>query len=173
MVLIRSASKRQSNVVVLIRSASKRHIKWVPQHMFSCRNKKYILWILPLIWSYDFHGEQYCLVPTLLAWWWGQCSMQDVSRSGNALLGGLFFFFFFFMQTSFYSYGKAMLILPWLSLFCIASTHQLIHLKEVGNILLWRLIMKYILWSFSPFSWFKKSICQFLAKECAQYWLTA
>ena len=26
---------------------------------------------------------------------------------------------------------------------------------------------------FSPFRWFKKGSCQFLAKECAQYWLTA
>ena len=37
---------------------------------------------------------------------------------------------------------------------------------EVGNILLWRLIMKYFLRSFSPFRWFKKGSCQFLAKEC-------
>ena len=44
---------------------------------------------------------------------------------------------------------------------------------EVGNILPWRLIMKYFLQSFSPFRWFKKGSCQFLAKECAQYWLTA
>ena len=44
---------------------------------------------------------------------------------------------------------------------------------EVGNILSWRLIMKYFLRSFSPFRWFKKRSCQFLAKECAQYWLTA
>ena len=29
------------------------------------------------------------------------------------------------------------------------------------------------LWSFSPFLWFKKGSCQFLAKECTQYWLTA
>ena len=36
-----------------------------------------------------------------------------------------------------------------------------------------RLIMKYFLWSFSPFRWFKKGSCQFLAKECAQYWLIA
>ena len=42
---------------------------------------------------------------------------------------------------------------------------------EVGNILSWRLIMKYFLLSFSPFRWFKKGSCQFLAKECAQYWL--
>ena len=41
---------------------------------------------------------------------------------------------------------------------------------EVGNILL---IMKYFLRSFSPFRWFKKGSCQFLVKECAQYWLTA
>ena len=27
--------------------------------------------------------------------------------------------------------------------------------------------------SFSPFRWFKKGSCQFLAKDCAQYWLTA
>ena len=37
----------------------------------------------------------------------------------------------------------------------------------------WRLIMKYFLRSFSPFRWFEKGSCQFLAKECAQYWLTA
>ena len=44
---------------------------------------------------------------------------------------------------------------------------------EVGNILSWRLIMKYFLWSFSLFRWFNNGSCQFLAKECAQYWLTA
>ena len=44
---------------------------------------------------------------------------------------------------------------------------------KVGNILSWRLIMKYFLRLFSPFCWFKKNSCQFLAKECAQYWLTA
>ena len=44
---------------------------------------------------------------------------------------------------------------------------------EVGNILSWRLIMKYFLRTFSPFRWFKKGSCQFLAEECAQYWLTA
>ena len=44
---------------------------------------------------------------------------------------------------------------------------------EVGNILSWRLIMKYFLRSFFPFCWFKKGSCQFLAKECAHYWLTA
>ena len=35
------------------------------------------------------------------------------------------------------------------------------------------LFMKYFLRSFSPFRWLKKGSCQFLAKECAQYWLTA
>ena len=35
------------------------------------------------------------------------------------------------------------------------------------------LIMKYFLRSFSSFHWFKKGNCQFLVKECAQYWLTA
>ena len=39
---------------------------------------------------------------------------------------------------------------------------------EVGNILSWRLIVKYCLRSFSPFRWFKKGNYQFLAKECAQ-----
>ena len=56
------------------------------------------------------------------------------------------------------------------------DTHDVLFVQsgsEVGNILLWRLIMKYFLRSFSPFRWFKKGSCQFLAKECAQYWLTA
>ena len=44
---------------------------------------------------------------------------------------------------------------------------------EVGNILSWRLTMKYFLRSFSPFRWFKKGRCPFLAEECAQYWLTS
>ena len=43
----------------------------------------------------------------------------------------------------------------------------------VDNILSWRLNIKYFLWSFPPFCWFKMGSCQFLAKECAQYWLTA
>ena len=43
----------------------------------------------------------------------------------------------------------------------------------VGSILPWRLIVKYFLQSFSPFCWFKVGGCQFMAKECAQYWLTA
>ena len=44
---------------------------------------------------------------------------------------------------------------------------------EVGNILSWSFIMKYFLRSFSPFCWFQKGSCQLLAKEYAQYWLTA
>ena len=36
----------------------------------------------------------------------------------------------------------------------------------VNNILSWRWIMKYFLKSFSPFRWFEKGSCQFLAKEC-------
>ena len=37
----------------------------------------------------------------------------------------------------------------------------------VDNILSWRLIMKYLLWAFSPFRWFKKDSCHFLAEDCA------
>ena len=44
---------------------------------------------------------------------------------------------------------------------------------QVGNILSWRLIMTYFLWSFSPFRRFKKGSCQFLPKEYAQYRLTS
>ena len=44
---------------------------------------------------------------------------------------------------------------------------------KVGNILSWRLVLKYFLRSFSPFRWFKKGSCKILEKECAQYWLTA
>ena len=53
------------------------------------------------------------------------------------------------------------------------TCHILTCKAEVGNILSWRFIMKYFLRSFSPFLWFKKGSCQFLAIECAQYWLTA
>ena len=42
-----------------------------------------------------------------------------------------------------------------------------------SNILSWRLIVKYFLWSFSPFSWSKKGTCKFLANECALCCLTA
>ena len=38
----------------------------------------------------------------------------------------------------------------------------------VRQLFSWRLIMKYFLWSFSLFRWFKKGSCQFLSKECAQ-----
>ena len=37
-----------------------------------------------------------------------------------------------------------------------------------GNTLSWRLVMKYFLWSFPPFHWFKKGSYQFLVKEYAQ-----
>ena len=45
--------------------------------------------------------------------------------------------------------------------------------RRVGNSLSWRLIMKYFLRPSSPFRWFKKGSCQFLAKDCAQHWLIA
>ena len=51
-----------------------------------------------------------------------------------------------------------------------AHCHQLL-LTLTYFPFLWRLIMEYFLWSFSPFPWFKKGSCQFLVKECAQYWL--
>ena len=35
------------------------------------------------------------------------------------------------------------------------------------------LIMKYFLWSFSPYRLYKKGSCQFLVKDCAQYWLNS
>ena len=41
-------------------------------------------------------------------------------------------------------------------------------LTKSANILPWRLIMKYILCSFSPFHGFKKGSCQFLVEECGQ-----
>ena len=44
--------------------------------------------------------------------------------------------------------------------------------RQVGNILSLRVFMKYFLGSFSPFRWFKKGSCQFVAKESAQYWFT-
>ena len=44
---------------------------------------------------------------------------------------------------------------------------------RVGNILSWRLRNIFYGHSLSLFGWFKKGSCQFLVKECAQYWLTA
>ena len=45
---------------------------------------------------------------------------------------------------------------------------------EVGNILSWRLIMKYFYGHSLPSPDSRRAVsCQFLAKECAQYWLTA
>ena len=45
---------------------------------------------------------------------------------------------------------------------------------EVGNILSWRLIMKYFYGHSLPSADSRRAVsCQFLAKECAQYWLTA
>ena len=64
----------------------------------------------------------------------------------------------------------------WLSWMCHPTGDQEVAGStpaKVGNILSRRLIMKYFLRSFSPFHWFKKGSCQFLAKECAQYWLIA
>ena len=37
--------------------------------------------------------------------------------------------------------------------------------RRIGNILSWRLIVKYFLWLSSSFRWLKKGSCQFLAKN--------
>ena len=37
-----------------------------------------------------------------------------------------------------------------------------------GNIVSWRLVMKYSQLSFFHLRWFKKGSCQFLVKECVQ-----
>ena len=37
-----------------------------------------------------------------------------------------------------------------------------------SNFISWWLIKKHFLWSFSPFCWWKKASCQFMARECAQ-----
>ena len=82
---------------------------------------------------------------------WGEGLWQEVSsESAFADLGG--------------SVGCAF---DWWSGDCGFDPHW------VGNILSWRLITKYSLRSFSSFCWFKKNSCQFLSKECAQYWLIA
>ena len=36
-----------------------------------------------------------------------------------------------------------------------------------GNIFSWSLVMKWFLWPFSPFHWFKKGSCHLLVKEWA------
>ena len=42
-----------------------------------------------------------------------------------------------------------------------------------GNILLWRLIMKYFLLSFSPFTDSRRAVVSFWQKNVHKYWLTA
>ena len=44
---------------------------------------------------------------------------------------------------------------------------------EVGNILSWRFGHEIFSTVILSLRWFKKGSCQFLAEECAQYWLTA
>ena len=53
---------------------------------------------------------------------------------------------------------------------CLTGDQEVVGYIPAGsdNILSWRLIMKYFLRSFSPFCWFKKGSCRFLAKEYAQ-----
>ena len=48
-------SLRKHMLWVLIRSASPRCFKWVPTTYVSCKNKKNILWIPSLIWSYGLY----------------------------------------------------------------------------------------------------------------------
>ena len=56
----------------------------------------------------------------------------------------------------------------WLSLMSVrlVISRLRVRVPQMSNILLWRLIMKYFLESFSPSRWYKKCICQFLVKEC-------
>ena len=63
----------------------------------------------------------------------------------------------------------------WLSWMCRPTGDQEVMGStptEVGNILTWRLIMKYFYGHYLP-SADSRRACQFLAKECARYWLTA
>ena len=53
-----------------------------------------------------------------------------------------------------------------MTFFLFSPEIRIWHFKQIvsigsGNILSWRLIMKYFLQSFSPFGWFKKGSCQF------------
>ena len=51
---------------------------------------------------------------------------------------------------------------------CLTGDQEVAGLQlQSGTILSLRLIMKSLLRSFSPFSWFKKGSCQLLAKDCA------
>ena len=56
---------------------------------------------------------------------------------------------------------------------CQTGDHEVEGSTPAGSAASMRLIMKYFLRWFFPFRWFKKDSCQFLGKECAQYWLTA
>ena len=59
-------SPQKQRLSVLIRSASQMRFEWVPQHMFSWRNKKKNMCVPPLIWnnaySYKLYSVVYCLL---------------------------------------------------------------------------------------------------------------
>ena len=59
---------------------------------------------------------------------------------------------------------------PWTSLFARLTGNQVAVWTpcRVDNILLWRLIMKYFLWSLATFHRFKKGSCQFLVFNCLE-----
>ena len=128
-------------------------------------NSWYLLWVqLLLQFCTDYYETLHCVFFMV---WGCACDLDVIVK--------LFFFIFSMLWKSFFTLNIQTPALvaqldarPTGDQEVAGSTPT-----EVGNILSWRLIMKYFLRSFSPFRWFKKGSCQFLAKECAQYWLTA
>ena len=57
----------------------------------------------------------------------------------------------------------------------LAGDQEVVDLVPVGssNILSWRLIMKFFLWSFSPSADSRRAVVIFWQKNMHKYWLTA
>ena len=99
--------------------------------------------------------------------------LNDMYTSFSLLYTSLPAFFFQNQVTNYIYVSSRPRWLSWMRVWLETRRSRVRPPAEVGNILSWRLIMKYFLRSFAPFHWFKKGSCQFLAKECTQYWLTA
>ena len=168
------------------------HLCHIDMFLFSCRNsKKIMIWILlfsrsvmNFIHSLTGHDTTTSAISFIMYSLAQHQDIQDKCRAEvDTILEGRdsdsvewFVFFWQGMGTRSDLVIYTVYRPRWLSWMCRPTGDQEVAGStpaEVGNILSWRLIMKYFLRSFSPFRWFKKGSCQFLAKECAQYWLTA
>ena len=123
---------------------------------------------LPLGWSGGVKVS--CIlchwgVQLILAYNWARPAIL-VAGKGREVM---FLFLLFLHFHSCYSFFPVPLFHLLCYLFCCFFSGRRHKMTHKG----WRVVKPQHNQSFSPFRWFKKGSCQFLAKECAQYWWTA